>query len=114
MISIWYSAFTGSANTMNLNSLHISRTVAIVIVLAIIVIAAIAYTLMSDGEGDVVTVSDTPTTQSEATFVTLASELDSIVFDASILSDPRFTSLVNMHTAITPEPVGRNNPFSPL
>ena len=99
---------------MNLNSLHISRTVAVVIVLALIVIAAIAYTLMGSGTDETITVSDPATTQSEANFITLASELDSIVFDASIISDPRFTSLVNIHTAITPEPVGRNDPFSPL
>ncbi|MEK7510750.1 MAG: hypothetical protein AAB582_00740 [Patescibacteria group bacterium] len=99
---------------MNLNSLHISRTVAIGIILAIVVIAAIAYTLMNDGTDETITVSDPATTESEANFITLASELDSIAFDASVLSDPRFTSLVNINTAITPEPVGRSNPFSPI
>lgn len=99
---------------MNLNSLHISRTVAIVIILVLIVLAAIAYTFMQDdADGAVVTV-DGATSASEANFITLASELDSITFDTTILSDVRFTSLANIHTAITPEPQGREDPFGSL
>ena len=100
---------------MNLNSLHISRTVAIVIVLGLIVVAAIGYTLMQNGNtDDTISVSDGAATASEANFITLASELDSIEFDTSILADPRFLSLSNIHTAITPEPMGREDPFAPF
>lgn len=100
---------------MNLNSLHISRTLIIFIVLGVILLAAIGYTLMqSDGETDVISVDGIATSESEANFVTLASELASIEFDTHVLSDPRFIGLVNIHTAITPEPQGRPDPFGPL
>ncbi len=90
---------------MNLNSFHISRTIAVFVVLGLIVLAAIGYTLMQGGSEDDV---------SEANFITLASELDAIRFDTTVLSDPRFTGLADIHTAITPEPQGRADPFGPL
>ncbi|HYF28751.1 MAG TPA: hypothetical protein VEA36_00085 [Candidatus Paceibacterota bacterium] len=98
---------------MNLNALHISKTVAVLIILGIIVAAAIAFTLMKGDEPEeTVTVSGDSTSTAEANFVSLATELDSIVFDTAILSDPRFLALENIHTAITPEPQGRTDPFS--
>ena len=100
---------------MNLNSLHISRTVAVGLILALIVIAAIGYTLMQkDNAEEAVTVTDDGALASEANFATLASELDSIRFDTTVLNDPRFIGLSNIHTAITPEPQGRPDPFAPL
>lgn len=100
---------------MNLNSLHISRTVAIGLILGLIVIAAIAYTLMQNKDDDeTISVTDEGALASEATFVTLASELDAIDFDTTVLNDPRFIGLSNIHTAITPEPQGRPDPFAPL
>lgn len=99
---------------MNQNSFHLSRTASVGVVLVVLVAAAIAYTVFQGRSTDeTITVSETATA-SEANFVTLASELDVIVFDVSILSDPRFLSLVNIHTAITPEPAGRADPFSKL
>ena len=100
---------------MNLNSLHISRTATIGLILGLIVIAAIVYTLMGGTEPEeTISISDPAATESEANFATLANELDSIVFDTTILTDPRFTSLMNIHTAITPEPQGRPDPFAPI
>lgn len=100
---------------MNLNSFHISRTIAIFIVLGLIVLAAIGYTLMQGGsEDDVILTDDGAATASEANFITLASELDAIRFDTTVLSDPRFIGLADIHTAITPEPQGRADPFGPL
>jgi hypothetical protein len=98
---------------MNLNSLHISRTVGVAIVLGLIVLAAIGYTLMPKAESDdTITVDGGASTESEANFISLATELDSIDFNTAILSDPRFLGLSNIHTAITPEAQGRNDPFS--
>lgn len=100
---------------MNLESLHISRTVAVIIFLVVVVGAAVAYTVMQDPNADAtVTVEGAGTTASEANFITLASELDAIRFDTTILSDPRFLSLQNINTAITPEPVGREDPFGSI
>ena len=100
---------------MNLNSLHLSRTTAVGIILAIIIGGAIWYTMSKeDTEDDIIVESDPASTASEANFVTLASELDSISFDTSVLSDMRLLSLMNIHTAITPEPQGRTDPFSSI
>lgn len=55
-----------------------------------------------------------PNSPAENTFVNLASQLEPLGFDTSILSDPRFTLLVDIHTAIIPETNGRRDPFAPL
>ena len=55
-----------------------------------------------------------PTSEAQASFLTLAAQLEPIGFDASILSDPRFAALVDIKTAILPEAGGRPDPFSPL
>lgn len=54
------------------------------------------------------------TSEAQAAFLTLAAQLEPVGFDASVLSDPRFLSLVDMKTAIVPEPEGRIDPFAPL
>jgi hypothetical protein len=41
-------------------------------------------------------------------------QLQAISLDGTILSDPGFLSLQDFTTQITPEPVGRPNPFAPL
>ncbi len=98
---------------MNFNSLHISRTAGVGLVLSLIVLAAIGYTLMSkDAPEGTITVEGGASTLSEATFVSLATELDAVDFNTAILTDPRFLGLSNIHTAITPEVQGRNDPFS--
>lgn len=99
---------------MNLNSLHISRTVGVGLVLGIIVLLAIGYTLMPKDTSDAtVTIEGGASTISEANFISLATELDSIDFNTAILTDPRFLGLSNIHTAITPEAQGRSDPFAP-
>ena len=63
---------------------------------------------------DISYVDGGPSSEAQASFLTLAAQLEPIGFDASILSDPRFTALVDIKTAILPEPGGRPDPFSPL
>lgn len=100
---------------MNFNSIHLSRTTIMLIVLGMLVLAAVAYTLLGGTEtAEVVSVDGVATSESEANFVTLAGELGSIEFDTRVLSDPRFLILANIHTSITPEPQGRPDPFGPL
>lgn len=55
-----------------------------------------------------------PANEAQATFLTLAAQLQPIVFDASVLSDPRFLALIDIKTAILPETPGRTDPFGPL
>lgn len=52
--------------------------------------------------------------QAQAQFETLIGELGPISFDLTILSDPRFNALVDLATPITPEPLGRKDPFAPI
>lgn len=99
---------------MNLKSFHFSRSIAILVALGGVLLVAVGYMLMGQGTPEgTVTASEGPATASEAAFVTLASQLDSIAFDLSILEDPRFLSLKDIHTAITPEDSGRTDPFAP-
>lgn len=55
-----------------------------------------------------------PASDAEVTFSNLSSELDSITFNTTVLSDPRFQALVDIHTAILPETSGRSDPFAPI
>lgn len=100
---------------MNTNAFHISRTVGVVIAFVIVLGGAIFYmTTRTPSTDETVLTTDGPASQSEATFVMLATQLDSIAFDTSVLNDPRFLILTDIHTAVTPENSGRNDPFAPL
>lgn len=84
------------------------------ILIGALVVAAGAYWFFFTGTGNQQPLSVTATSSpAQAQFQTLASELEPITFDTSIFSDPRFTALVDITTPITPEPVGRTDPFAP-
>jgi hypothetical protein len=100
---------------MNTNGFQISRTIIILIVLGVLVLLAVSYLLVRTKEDPgTVSVTGIPATATEANFITLASQLDGIVFDTSVLVDPRFLSLQDIHTAVLPESAGRPDPFAPL
>ena len=83
--------------------------------IVVIVLGVVAYFLFMRGTNDaVVTAVGTPGSEAEATFLGLASELETVSFDGSIFTDPRFTSLRDIHTNIIQEPVGRRDPFAQL
>lgn len=76
-----------------------------------------AYFLISGtggGSSDADVTASAPTSEAEAVFVNLTSQLGTLSYDTSILSDPRFTSLVDLHTAVLPEQQGRKDPFAPF
>jgi hypothetical protein len=90
-----------------------------IIILGIIVIAAIAYTLMIGNTDDSLLVSEGPVSGSgdselQNELLALLLEIRSIKLDESILSDPVFISLEDFGQEIIPEPVGRENPFAPV
>lgn len=58
--------------------------------------------------------ADAPATEAELSFITLVSQIGSVEFDARILGDQRFRSLVDIRTEVVPEPQGRTDPFGPL
>jgi hypothetical protein len=94
----------------------LSKKTSLSIAAGIVVLGVVAYFLwMRPDAEESVTVSGTgPSSQAQATFLTLAAQLEPISFDASALSDPRFTSLVDIKTVIVPEAEGRTDPFSAL
>jgi hypothetical protein len=88
------------------------------IIIAFLVIALLlgaGYLLFFNNNSDATAVSavGAPTSAAQATFINLTNQLDPITFDTSVLSDPRFTALIDIHTAILPETEGRSDPFSP-
>jgi hypothetical protein len=96
--------------------MHISRTTTIYIALGIVVLGIVAYFFMGrTNELPTVSISGVaPTSEAQATFISLAAQLEPISFDGRILSDPRFTALQDIHTGIVPETQGRTDPFAPL
>jgi hypothetical protein len=72
------------------------------------------FFFMTDRGGETVLPGGAPASQAEISFIALVSKLDPIAFDIGILSNPRFTGLVDMRTAVIPEPQGRSDPFGPL
>lgn len=85
------------------------------IALVIVVIGAAMYYLWGRPSTDeVVTADITPQSSVEATFLGLATELDSVTLDPTIFSDPRFQMLKDIHTTIISEPAGRRDPFANL
>lgn len=91
------------------------KTNTIIIIVATVVVAAGAYWFFFTGTGN-----DQPLTaistenEAQARFQTLVNELQPISFDTSIFSDARFMSLVDITTPITPETIGRLDPFAPV
>ncbi len=91
-----------------------TRTKIIVGVVGGVVILAAAYLLFFNSNSNTSAVSNgsAPASAAEVAFLNLASKTGPITFDTSIFSDPRFTSLVDIHTVIIPEPQGRTDPFA--
>jgi hypothetical protein len=95
-----------------------SRNTIILVICLVIVTGGLAYYFFFFNPSNTaqVTLTATPGAASDAelSFITLVSKLDPIVFDTSLLSDPRFTSRQNIRTAIIPEASGRKDPFGPV
>lgn len=106
------SVFIGFANY---SGMHLSRSTTIVIAAAIVVLGIVAYIMWGKtGETPTVSVTGAPKSAAEATFVDLATQLEPIGFDTTVLSDPRYTALQDIHTSVISEAAGRNDPFAPL
>lgn len=96
-----------------------SRNLLIILVTIILFVLAGAYLLFG--------ISDTPTVDgntlaeesgsastAERQFLALIASLEPTHLDLSLLSHPRFMSLVDIHQSIIMEDAGRANPFAPL
>lgn len=90
----------------------------IALIIVIVGVAIPGYFLLTssakvDTSSEVVSTSDVGN-DAEAQFVTLSAQLVPLSFDTSILTDSRFTSLIDLHTIVLPEAIGRRDPFAPI
>ena len=92
----------------------VSRTTGILIVLAILVLGAAAYLLLRPSTESGVSAAGAPASAAELTFINLTAKINPVSFDSAILTDLRFIGLVDIRTAILPEPSGRQDPFGPF
>jgi uncharacterized protein (UPF0333 family) len=87
------------------------------IIITVIVLAAvgvIGYFVFFNSNTSAITANNSaPASAAEQTFLNLTAEAQSISFNTSILSDPRFTSLVDTRTPVVPVPLKRADPFAP-
>jgi hypothetical protein len=88
----------------------------IFLVIASLVVAGGVYWYFFTGSptSDQSVTAGTTENLAQARFDTLTSELGPITFDLTILTDPRFTALVDLATPIEEEPIGRKDPFAPV
>ncbi len=88
------------------------------IIIVVIILGALGvggYLLFFNSNTSALSINNSaPASAAEQTFLNLTSEAESISFNTSILSDPRFTSLVDTRTAVVPVSEGRPDPFSPV
>lgn len=95
--------------------MSISRNTILATALIIVALGGAAYFLFFNGAPTPAITTDTgPGSDAQATFINLAAQLEPVAFDSSILSNPRFIALQDIHTAIIPEASGRPDPFSAL
>lgn len=88
----------------------------VLLIIATLIVAAGAYWYFSTGTGNEPSLSadSAPENAAQIQFRALVSTLQPISFDTAIFSDPRFDALVDLTTPITPEPLGRPDPFANL
>ncbi len=91
------------------------------ILLALILLAAsfYLYSYFFVGSGDTsdvltVTTPDGGDTVLAADLLLVLADLRTLTLDDSIFTDPVFQSLKNFRVELSPEPIGRDNPFAPI
>ncbi len=98
------------------NPLHrmSSRVQNLLMILGIVLIAALGYYLMTQrsATGLQGSMPNSQIAAESSTFLRRLNDLKSITLDGSVFSNPRFRILVDFSEPITPEPVGRTNPFT--
>lgn len=93
-----------------------SRSTLVFVLCLVIVAGGLGYYFFffNSSSGAALTASAGTASDAELSFITLVSKLDPIVFDTTVLSDPRFTDRQDIRTAIVPEAAGRKDPFAPI
>jgi len=93
-----------------------SRSNILYIALAIVLVGAGVYyfTIFNRDTGAALTSTPGAASDEEQNFINLVGKLDPIVFDTTLLQDPRFTSRTDIRTTVLPESAGRTDPFAPI
>lgn len=93
-----------------------SRSTLVFVLCLIIVAGGLGYYFFffNSNTNAALTTTTGAASDAEFSFITLVSKLDPIVFDTSVLSDPRFMGRQDIRTAIVPETSGRKDPFAPI
>ena len=89
----------------------------IFLILASLVVAGGLYWYFFTGSpASELALSTTMPSQSAAQtqFDTLTSQLGPITFNLAVLTDPRFTALVDLTIPVDAEPIGITDPFAPI
>lgn len=86
----------------------------IILVTLVVVAGAYWFFFIQTSNQPPLTTSSAVESASQVRFQTLVASLQNIKFNSSILSDPKFTALVDITTPVTPEPSGRVDPFAPV
>ncbi|MCX6786316.1 MAG: hypothetical protein NTU85_00645 [Candidatus Kaiserbacteria bacterium] len=85
----------------------------LIIIIITLALAAGAYWYFFMGTGNQPPLSaDTTVNQAQTRFRTLASKLQPVSFNIGIFSDARFNALVDITTPVSPETIGRLDPFA--
>ncbi len=91
-----------------------SNTTVVVILTLLIAAGAYWYFFMGSSNQPPLTASVPAQNAAQTQFQALVSELQPISFKTAIFSDPKFTSLIDLSTPVSPEPTGRLDPFAPV
>lgn len=86
-----------------------------VIIAALIIIGYFVYQSYAAPVDSASLVAVAPTTEATGELAPLLTEVKLLKIDHSIFEDPYFSnSLIDFSIELNPEPVGRDNPFSPI
>ncbi len=95
--------------------MHLTKSnIILAIAAGLTFVAAIYYYFIYNHDTGSAVVAGAPASAAEQDFVNLAGQINSISFDTTIFSDPRFTRLTDIHTIIVPEVAGRRDPFATI
>jgi len=96
--------------------MHLSRKSLLTLASVIIVVAGGLYYFFfyAPNPSDTALSPTAPASAAEVSFIALVGKLEPITFDLTLLSDPRFMSLVDIRTEVLPETQGRTDLFGPL
>lgn len=89
----------------------------IIIVILVIIIAGVAYTVLTGNKDNRLLISNISVNISsaiESDLLNLLLDIKSVKLDENIFSNPAFKSLEDFGQELAPEPVGRENPFAPI